>query len=209
MLIFKDRKSAGKLLSKRLKGYKNKSDTLVLGIPRGGVVVAAEIARILKLPLDIVVTRKIGVPSQPELALGAVDSGGNVAWEESILKDTGLEPLKLKEEIEKEVKEIKRREGIYRAGKGSLNVLGKRTILVDDGVATGATMLSAIRFLRSISAKFIVLAVPVAAKESIRRLSGEADETIVLHIPEHLMAVGSFYQNFTPVSDEEVIQLLS
>lgn len=208
MMIFKDRESAGELLAKRLVDYKNKQNMIVLGIPRGGVVVASEIAKKLRLPLDIVVTRKIGAPFQKELALGAVDPVGNVVWEESLIEDTRVSKEELAPDIEREVEEIKRRQVLYRQNKPPLDVSGKMVILVDDGVATGSTITSAIRFLKSAGSKGIILAVPVAAKESVRKVSEEVLETVVFYAPEYLVAVGSFYQNFNPVSDEEVIELL-
>lgn len=206
MKIFKDRQSAGKLLAKKLK--KVQSD-LVLGIPRGGVVVAAEIAKIFKLPLDVIVTRKIGAPMQPELALGAVDPDGETIWEEQLLSDLGLKPLSLGETVENEWKELKRREDLYRAGKEQLELRGKTVILTDDGIATGSTILAAINFLRRHKAKNIILAVPVASKESAEKLTAVADELVILETPQYFQAVGQFYQTFLPVSDEEVVQLLS
>ena len=149
MKIFKDRQSAGKLLAKHLKQYKHQANILVLGIPRGGVVVAAEIAKSLNLlPLDIIITRKIGHPSQPEFALGAVDADGQVLWEEELLNDLGLRIDDLKTEVNEEVEEIKRREQVYKQGGEPLDLNGKTAILVDDGIATGATILTAINYLK-------------------------------------------------------------
>lgn len=204
MKIFKDRKSAGKLLAQRLK--KTNAD-LVLGIPRGGVVVAKEVADQLKVPLDVLVVRKIGAPFQEELALGAVDPDGEVVWEQGLLSQLTVESEELKEKIQQGWKELKRREDVYRAGKSQLDVAGKTILLIDDGIATGATTLSAVRYLKRHKAK-VVLAVPVASKESANKLSKEADEVVVLSVPENFQAVGEFYQKFLPVSDEEVIQLL-
>lgn len=202
MKIFKDRKSAGKLLASRLKNIKA---DLVLGIPRGGVVVAAEIAKELKLPLDTLVVRKIGAPMQEELALGAVDPDGE------IIGDVG-EIGEVKKIIQREIEEIKRREEVYRDGKKALEVSGKVVILVDDGIATGATTLSAIGYLKRHEARKIIIAVPVASREALDKIIselGELGEIIILEIPENFAAVGQFYQDFPQVSDEEVIQLLS
>lgn len=204
MKIFKDRTSAGKLLAQRLK---NTEADLVLGIPRGGVVVAKEVSDELKLPLDVLVTRKIGAPGQEELALGAVDPDGEVVWEQGLLSQLTVESEELKEKIREQWKELKRREDVYRAGKSELDVQGKAVILVDDGIATGATTLSAVRYLKRHNAK-VVLAVPVASKEAIKKLKGQVGDVIVLSQPEHFQSVGEFYQQFLPVSDEEVIQLL-
>lgn len=196
MKIFKDRISAGKILAERLK---NTTADLVLGIPRGGVVIAAEVAKALKLPLDIVVVRKIGDPMQEELALGAVDSDGEAVLDESLIHQFA---------IKKAWKEVKRREDEYRQDKDPINVDGKTVILVDDGIATGATTLSAIKYLQRHGAKKIILAIPVASPDVVEKLNREVDEVIALHTPEYFQAVGQFYQNFLPVSDEEVIQFL-
>lgn len=204
MKIFKDRESAGKLLAARLK---NTKADIVLGIPRGGVVVAAEVAKVLNLPLDIVVTRKIGAPGQKELALGAVDPDGEVVLEEDMTRDLRLKIKDLGQEIKDQWKELKRREDVYRAGRADIDIKDKTVILVDDGIATGATTLAAVRFLKRHGAK-VILGVPVASKEAVDKLKDEADEVIVLSEPESFRAVGEFYQHFLPVSDEEVIQLL-
>lgn len=212
MKIFKDRKAAGKLLAKRLKQYKGMNNVLVLGIPRGGVVVASEIAKELKLPLDIIVTRKIGAPMQPELALGAIDPDGSVVWDEKLVTELGVKADQLKETIRDELDELARREKVYRQGKEPPNVGNKIIILVDDGIATGATTLAAINYLKRHKAKKIILAVPVASKEATQRVIreiGEVGEIIVLETPQHFHAVGQFYHQFGSVEDEEVIQLLS
>ncbi len=209
MVIFKDRQSAGKLLAKRLTHFTDDRRLIVLGIPRGGVVVAAEIAKQLQLPLDIIVTRKIGAPNQKELALGAVDADGEVVWDRELLDQLRIDNGQLT--IEEVKEEIKRRETTYRQGREALNIEGKTIILTDDGIATGATILAAIRFLRRHKVKKIALAVPVASKESVERVSkeiGEIGEIVVLETPEYFQAVGQFYQYFEEVSDEEVIQLL-
>ena len=141
MKIFKDRQSAGKLLATRLKDVKA---DLVLGIPRGGVVVAAEVAKKLRLPLDIIVTRKIGAPGQPELALGAIDPDGEAVWEKELLEELRFKMGDLGDEVQKQWKELKRREDLYRGDKGELKIGDKIVILVDDGMATGATVLAAV-----------------------------------------------------------------
>ena len=197
MKIFKNRQAAGQILAQRLR---NTSADLVLGIPRGGVVVAAEIAKKLNLPLSFIVTRKIGAPMQPELALGAVDPDGNVVLEEQPMED-------LREIIQKEWKELKRRENQYRNGKPPVEVNNKRVILVDDGIATGATTLAAIKYLKRHGAK-VILAVPVASKDAMEKVAQEVKEVVVLHTPLDFQAVGQFYQYFEPVIDEEVVQLL-
>lgn len=198
MKIFKDRIVAGQLLAKRLK---NIPADLVLGIPRGGVVVASEIAKSLKLPLDIIITRKIGAPNQEELALGAVDPDGEVVWEEGSVDD-------LKKEVQKALQELKRREKLYRQGRTELDISGKTVILADDGMATGLTILSAIKYLQRHGAK-IMLAVPVASKEALEKVTDEVEKKVVLEIPSYFQAVGQFYRQFLPVSDKEVVELLS
>lgn len=205
MKIFKDRESAGKILAKRLK---NTKADLVLGIPRGGVVVAKEVAKKLNVPLDVLVVRKIGAPFQPELALGAVDQDGEVVWEENLLADVGQDKHKLQDVIKEETEEIARRGQVYRKGRPTLDVFGKRVILVDDGVATGSTTLAAVRFLKRHGAKEVILAVPVAPKDTLKKLDEEADSMVLLDTPEYFQAVGQFYQEFEPVSDEEVVSLL-
>lgn len=204
MKIFKDRIAAGQLLAERLKDVKA---DLVLGIPRGGVVVASVVAELLKLPLDIVITRKIGAPAQEELALGAVDPDGEVVWDSELL--TQLDPPAggLKFKINEEIEEIKRREEMYRQGKEPLNVENKKVILVDDGIATGSTTLAAVKYLKRHGAK-IILAVPVASQEAIKKVKNEVEECVILETPEYFQAVGQFYHEFEAVTDEEVIQCL-
>ena len=201
MKLFKDRASAGKLLAGKLKNVKA---DLVLGIPRGGIVVAAEVAKSLKFPLDIVVVRKIGAPNQPELALGAIDPDGEMVWNEEAVREAG----EVGEIIENEWKELKRREDVYRNGKHPIEVDRKTVILVDDGMATGETALSAVRYLKKHRAK-VILATPVASKDALDRVIDELDKMVVLETPEAFRAVGQFYEEFEPVSDETVVQLLS
>lgn len=211
MKIFKDRKAAGKLLAKHLKQYKGKKNTIVLGIPRGGVIVAAEVAESLNLPLDIIVTRKIGHPYQPELAVGAVDADGSVVWDNQLLKQLEFKISNLKFKIEDERQEIERREQLYRQGKAPLEIKNKVVILVDDGIATGSTTLAAVKYLRRHRAEKVVLAVPVASQDSVSRISrelGGLGEVVVLETPDYFQAVGQFYQQFEPVEDAEVVQLL-
>lgn len=221
MKIFKDRQSAGKLLAKRIQGIqgvRGNKEAIVLGIPRGGVVVAAEIAKELKLPLDIIVTRKIGAPDQPELALGALDPDGEVVWDQEIIREFGLpagkagEMGEIRETVKNEKEEVRRREQLYRQGRKPIDVEGKTVLLVDDGIATGATTLSAINYLKRHNVKKIILAVPVASKEAIVRVLGELGgfgEVVVLETPEYFQAVGQFYHEFEPVEDQDVIQLLA
>ncbi|MBI4039020.1 phosphoribosyltransferase [Candidatus Daviesbacteria bacterium] len=211
MKIFKDRISAAKLLAKRLRGFGGVGGMIVLGIPRGGVVVAAEVAKKLRLPLDIIVTRKIGHPQQPELALGAVDSDGEVIWDLEDEERFG-ELGDVGELIKKEVEEIKRREQVYRQDRSPLDTVNKTIILIDDGIATGATTLAAIGFLKRHGAKKIIVAAPVASRESVDKIIrelGEFGEAVVLEIPQYFQAVGQFYHQFLPVSDDMVVEYLN
>jgi putative phosphoribosyl transferase len=209
MVIFKDRESAGILLADKFKERVfDLQKTVVLGIPRGGVVVAKEIAKAYKLPLDIVITKKISAPHQKELALGAVDPLGNFVWEEELLKDFRIKKEELKDEVEAQLSEIKRREVEYRNKGWKLKVKGKVVILVDDGVATGATFLSAIKYVKHLGAKEVIAAVPVILPGSISKISKEVDEVIALHSSDRSSSVGSFYQEFSEVRDEEVKKIL-
>ncbi|MBI2020603.1 phosphoribosyltransferase [Candidatus Daviesbacteria bacterium] len=206
--MFKDRTSAGKLLAQHLK---NTKADLVLAIPRGGVVVGAEIAKQLNLPLDVIITRKIGAPNQPELALGAIDPDGEVVWDDKLVMDVGVKTDQLKDTIRNELDELARRDEVYRQGKESLAVENKTIILVDDGIATGSTTLAAINYLKRHQVKRVILAVPVGSRESMDKIGreiGQMGKVIVLDTPDYFQAVGQFYQQFLPVSDEEVIQLL-
>ncbi len=204
MKIFKNRQSAGELLAARLKNIKA---DLVLGVPRGGVVVATELAKDLNLPFDIIATRKIGAPFQEELALGAVDSDGQVVWDQELLDELKIKPEELKLEIDTEIKELKRREKLYRQGRSPLDVSEKTVILTDDGMATGSTTLAAVKYLKRHGAK-VILAIPVTSSDALKKVENEVESTVILQIPEYFQAVGQFYSQFEPVTDEEVIQLL-
>lgn len=208
MKIFKNRQSAGKLLAEKLEKYKDRNNTIVLAIPRGGVVVGAEVAKDLKLPLDIIITRKIGAPHQKELSLGALDPDGEVWWQYELLDELGLSKKDLEREIEFQKEEILRRERTYRQDCPPLNVTGKTILLIDDGIATGATIISAVKYLRRHKAQKIVLAAPLASKESVQVLEPLVEKVKILHIPVPFQSVGQFYESFLPVSDQEVIQLL-
>jgi len=197
---FRDRHEAGKLLAEKLIKFKNKKNVLVLGIPRGGVEVASNIAKKLKVPLSIAVTKKIGHPEQPEFAIGAVSLGNYII-------DTEYEKLVgqdyIKSTIEDMNAEIKRRYKEYSKEKiPELN--NKIIILVDDGLATGYTMLAAIKYAKSKNPKKVIVAVPVAAQDSFEKSKEIADEVICLHIPAFFSSVGSFYQSFEQLDDKEV-----
>lgn len=208
MVVFKDRSAAGELLANRLESYSNAKNTLVLGIPRGGVVVASEIAKSLNLPLDIVITRKIGAPDQKELALGAIDPSGEVVWDEQLLGELGTRREELRGEVDEQLEEIKRREKVYRQDKAPLDLKNKIVILVDDGIATGSTVQAAVNYLKKLGAKRIILSVPVISQDVLGRLDHNIDEMVILQKLDYLGAVGNFYGDFSPISDEEVIRLL-
>jgi len=206
--MFKDRREAGIRLSARLLQYKDRLDVLVLALPRGGVVTAYEIARALHVPLDVVIVRKLGFPGRPELAVGAVAETGVVVVNEDIVAAGRVSGDFLKREIERQKDEIARRVAAYRAGKGLPDLEGMTVILVDDGVATGATIKAAITALRNEKVAKLVVALPVGPPETIETLQNLVDELICLETPFDFMAVGVHYSDFTQVSDSEVVDLL-
>ncbi len=206
-MIFESREQAGYLLAKRLRQRADRK-TVVIGIVRGGVVVAFKIASILHLPLDILVIRKIGAPQNPELAIGAVGPEETVFWEDSVLESLNLsgqekEALKEAKSKERSLKEIS-----LRGNKNPLPLANKTVILVDDGVATGATVITAILYLRKKKVKKAILAVPVIARDSLAKIKKYFDEVIYLEAPTAFYAVGEFYKDFPQVEDEEVIEQL-
>lgn len=203
---FKDRADAGRQLVPLLQHYAHAKDTMVVGLPRGGVVPAYEIAHALGLPLDIVVSRKIGAPSQPELAVGALTEDGTVIFNHEIMQTLGLSPADVGSIIEDEKREAQRRLTVYRAGMESRDFRGKTVIIVDDGIATGATMRAAIASVRAQGAKKIVVAVPVAQVEEIATI--DADEIYCPLRVDYFPGVGAFYESFPQTSDQEVIDLL-
>jgi putative phosphoribosyl transferase len=183
-------------------------DAIVLGLPRGGVPVAYEVACQLNLPLDIFIVRKLGVPGEEELAMGAVASGGMVVINPSIVHHLGISQEVVQSAIKREESEIERREWAYREGHAPMRIDSRTAILVDDGLATGASMLAAARALRPRTERVIV-AVPVAAERTCNELRSEVDEVICAHTPEHFFAVGAFYRDFSQTTDDEVRSLLS
>jgi len=205
MTIFKNRTEAGKKLADVLSEFKD-TNAIVLALPRGGVVVGAKVAHALNLPLDIIVTRKIGAPGNPEYAIGAIDIEGNGVFNES--EKANVDKEWLKEEIAKEKKEAERRWHEYRGARGPLELMNKTAIIVDDGIATGMTMKAAIRYAKASGAHNVVVAVPVAALDSAQTLKTEA-EVRTLETPALFFAVGQFYEDFPQITDEEVISTLS
>ena len=206
--MFNDRRDAGVHLASRLEEYKGQTGVLVLALPRGGVATGYEIAHYLKVPLDIVIVRKIGFPGQPELAIGAVSETGRVVLNESIISTYGVSKDYIEREISQQKKEISRRAELYRKGKRLPSLEGKTIILVDDGVATGATMKAAITTLKEERLKKLIVALPVAPAGMADEIEQMADTFICIETPFDFMAVGAYYHDFTQVSDEEVIDLL-
>jgi putative phosphoribosyl transferase len=207
---FHNRKDAGRKLAAALAGYKDRK-SVVLALPRGGVPVAAEVAAALGAPLDIVLVRKIGVPFQPELAMGAVTDGNApmVVRNEDVVRMAGVSEEEFKAVCESELAEIERRRQRYLGERNAVNVEGRPAIVVDDGIATGATIRAALRAMRMRNPSSLVLAVPVAPTESLAALRGEVDELVCLESYENFGAIGYYYSDFRQVSDEEVIETLA
>ncbi|MBI2036183.1 phosphoribosyltransferase [Candidatus Microgenomates bacterium] len=206
--MFDNREQAGELLSKKLENYKKRGEVVVLGIPRGGVVVASKVAELLKLSLDIVIVKKIGAPHNPELAIGAVAGAKIIYWDNRLCRQLGVQPnekLKIKNE---KLRELAERERLLRGKKNYNNLKNKTVILVDDGVATGATAIAAGKFIKKMAAQKIILAVPVIAKDTLLYIKRYFDEVVFLESPEGFHAVGQFYQEFNQITDDEVRKLL-
>jgi predicted phosphoribosyltransferase len=207
---FRDRIEAGVLLGQELaRRVKPDDDPIVLALPRGGVPVGYEIARALDAPLDVFIVRKLGVPGHEELAMGAIASGGVRVMNEDVLNY--LPPLPQREidtVVEREQRELERREKAYRGTRPPLQLAGRMVIVVDDGLATGSTMRAAVRALRRMNPRAIIVAVPVAARSTCDEFRAEADEIICMHTPEPFQAVGLWYEDFSQTTDEEVHALL-
>nr|WP_045838139.1 phosphoribosyltransferase family protein [Hyphomicrobium sp. 99] len=208
-MIFQNRQYAGQLLAAEVarRGY---TDPVVLGLPRGGVPVAAEVAAKLKAPLDIILVRKIGAPMQPELAIGAVVDGGAPEFvrNETLIRALGLTDDEFREEAERQLAIIEARRKLWVEGRPRIPLKGKTAIIVDDGIATGATVLASLHALKRQGPKRTVVAVPVASSEAVEALTAEADDIICLEAPWDFGAVGSFYADFSETSDAEVSRLL-
>ena len=206
---FPNRAEAGRLLAEKLENYADRSDVVVLGLPRGGVPVAYEVAQRLGAPLDVFVVRKLGVPGFEELAAGAIASGGVRVLNEDVVRALPNADQLIESVTEKETVELERREQTYRDGRPAPELRDRAVILVDDGLATGATMRAAVAALRQRGVAKIVVAAPVGAPDTCRELEQEADETICAITPEFFQAVGQYYEDFSQTSDEEVRELLS
>lgn len=208
MQLFRNRREAGRHLVPLLHEYQEQTDTLVVGLARGGVITAYEVAQGLNLPLVAFVVRKIGAPGNEELALGAISETGDAQFNPQFINMFGVSPDQLNKIVEKERRVCQERSQRYRGKNPSVDFAGKTIILVDDGIATGASVEVAIHSLRKAKAKKIVLAVPVAAPDSLKRLSKEVDAVVCLSAPPDFYAVGQFYRDFGQTTDEEIISLL-
>ena len=207
--LFRDRREAGRALAKELSAYSNSKDVVILALPRGGVPVAFEVAQELRVPLDVLIVRKVGTPGQKELAMGAIASGNVRVINESVVKQLGI-PWEVVEEIsEQERHELDRRERVYRGDRAAVEVLGKTCVVIDDGIATGATMRAAVIVLKQLGAQRLIVAAPTAAHDTYITLCREADEVVCLATPEPYIAVGVWYDQFAQTSDEEVCSLLA
>lgn len=208
MLRFRDRTEAGRVLARRLWRYAGRSDVIVLALPRGGVPVAYEIATALKAPLEVFIVRKLGVPGQEELAMGAIASGGVTVLSEDLIADLGLQREDIAQVTARELIELGRRERVFRGDRPFPSLQGRVVILVDDGIATGATMRAAVRAIRQQHPSCISVAVPVGAPQALEALQDEADELICLLSPDPLLGIGAWYEDFAQLTDEEVIAYL-
>ena len=206
---FKDRSEAGKILASRLERYKGCHDLSVLALPRGGLPVAFEIAQALHVILDVFLVRKLGVPGYEELAMGAVASGGVRLLQTDVLAAFHISPSTIEAVTEFELRELERREQLYRGSRSAPAIRDRTVILVDDGLATGATMRVAAAAVKRQEPKCLIVAVPVAASEACCELKGEVDEVICAEMPENFSSVGSWYEDFSQVTDEEVRELLA
>jgi putative phosphoribosyl transferase len=206
---FADRIEAGRALGAALAGYAGRADVVVLGLPRGGVPVAAEVARAIGAPLDVLLVRKLGAPNQPELAVGAIAEDGVTLVNDDILASLGLDRRAIEHAIAVERPELERRLGAYRGGRPAVDVAGHTAIVVDDGLATGASMEAACRALAARGVARLVVAVPVAAPDACQRLRAFADEVVAVVTPMPFWAVGAWYGDFRQITDEEVVETLA
>lgn len=207
-IIFQDRADAGYRLANALRAYANREDVVVLGIPRGGVPVALEVAKALHVPLDVLLSRKLGVPGQEELAFGAIANGGVQVLDQEIIEGVGISKEQVEQITQKVRKELERRERVYRGSRPPLRIEGQTVLLVDDGIATGASMRAAINALRQMKPARVVVAVPVAPQSTCSRLRAEVDELVCLQAPKYFYTIGQFYEDFSQIADDEVTELL-
>jgi predicted phosphoribosyltransferase len=207
-MLFRDRVDAGRQLAARLTEFAGRPNVVVLGLPRGGIPVAHEVATRLAVPLDVFLVRKLGVPGQSELAMGAIASGGIEVLNREMIRDLAIPQALVEQVAVKERLELERRDALYRAGRAGAVVEGRTVLLVDDGLATGSTMEAGIVALRHLSPAWVVVAVPVGARETCERLRFIADQVVCVSTPVPFEAVGAWYQEFSQTTDEEVIRIL-
>ena len=205
---FADRAEAGELLAERLTAYRDRDDVVVLALPRGGVPVAREVARALGVRLDVYVVRKLGVPGHEELAMGAIATGGVRLLNHDVIDALGIPMNVIDAVAAREQQELARREQTYRGGRGPIALTNKTVILVDDGLATGATMRAAVMAARQQQPARVIVAVPVGATSTCADLAAEADDVVCVRTPDPFVAVGLWYRDFTPTTDHEVRSLL-
>ncbi|WP_376789207.1 phosphoribosyltransferase [Thermoflexus sp.] len=208
---FRDRKDAGQRLAEALRDLEPEAragQVVVMGIPRGGVVVAYEVARALQAPLDVVLSHKLGAPGNPELAIGAVAEDGTLWVDPRAIAELEVSPAYMEEEVRRQQEELRRRSALFRGARPPIPVEGRTVVVVDDGIATGATMRVSLRSLRNRGARRLIVAAPVAPPEILPRVETEADAVVVLYTPALFWAVGAFYEQFDQVPDEEVVALL-
>jgi putative phosphoribosyl transferase len=205
---FNDRREAGSALAALLDKYRDRDDTVVLALPRGGVPVAYEVARRLNAPLDVFLVRKLGLPGRPELAMGAIASGGIRVLNDDVVKWYGVPERVIDEVARDEQRELERRERAYREGRKPLDLTGRTVILIDDGLATGSSMRAAVVAVRARNPARVVVAVPVGSSETCGELAEVADEVLCVRTPDPFSAVGLWYRNFAQTSDDEVRELL-
>ena len=206
---FRNRSEAGKLLASKLAQYVNRSDVLVLGIPRGGVTVAFEVATALNAPLDICLVRKLGIPGNPELAMGAIAAGGFEVLNEDLLNWLQVSGHTISEVADRELQELQHHDRIYRGDRSPLDIRQQIVILVDDGLSTGAMMRAAIGVLKPQQPQRLIIAVPVAPLDTCDRLRAEVDDVVCLMTPEQFCGIGLWYEDFAPTTDEQVCELLN
>ncbi|MEP7019901.1 MAG: phosphoribosyltransferase family protein [Pseudonocardiales bacterium] len=205
---YANRTAAGQALATKLTPLEGHLDVIALGLPRGGVPVAAAVATRLRIPLDVLVVRKLGVPWHRELAMGAIAASGVRVLQDRVIKRAGVRPYEIEAVAIKEAEELERQEQVYRAGAPPLDLDGRTALVIDDGLATGASMLAAIRAAKALGAARVIAAAPVGAADTIRHLGDDADDVVVHHVPIELRSVGQWYDDFGQVADADVLRAL-
>lgn len=207
-LQFRDRAEAGRLLAEKLKRFQNREDVVVLALPRGGIPVGFEVAQVLHAPLEPFVVRKLGVPGHEELAMGAIASGDTIFLNQDIVRSLHIDPISIEQVIAKEKQELDRRERSFRDPNHPLILARKTAVLVDDGLATGATMHAAVESVKTHEPTAIIVATPVSARETYKKFRPEVDEIVAVALPDDFSSVGQWYRDFRQTTDEEVAELL-